>query len=160
MRFKHCAGSNFQRSIASDLLFKVFSLFFHSSACLLTDLTKPNYIFHYSDLVLYTDNMIWESNTKTRIMHDVGTSKNPVPYTLVKTKRRWGVKPKMLLNMIPLKVLRSRRCRSCLLLIEPCNFSWILSVQMIMYLLRIQICLHIISLLTRHCRWDGMEVGR
>ena len=134
MLFKYCARVNFQRSIASDLLFKVVFTFFHSSTCLLTDLKKPYYIFHYSDLVLCTDNMIWESNTKTRIMHDVGTSKNPVPYTLVKTKRGWGVKPKMLLNMIPLKVLRSRRCRSCLLLIEPCNFSWILSVQMIMFL--------------------------
>ena len=111
-----------------------------------------NHLFSYFTILWYlnTDNMRIPYKEKNYVWH-LNISKNPVLYTLVRTKRGWGVKPKMLLNMIPLKVLRSRRCRSCLLLIEPCNFSWILSVQMIMYLLRIQICVHIsFFLLTRH----------
>ena len=65
-----------------------------------------NHLFSYFTIVLWyliTDNMRIPYKEKNYVWH-LNISKNPVLYTLVRTKRGWGVKPKMLLNMIPLKV--------------------------------------------------------
>ena len=114
-----------------------------------------NHLFSYFTILWYliTDNMRIPYKEKNYVWHLNTYIEEPcsLHFSTYKARMRGETKD-VVEHDTTQSILWSRsRCRSCLLLIEPCNFSWILSVQMIMYLLRIQICVHIsFFLLTRH----------